>query len=300
MHMRIGTAENGSTFLSQGTALKRVLEKQGIGEPVEVLESQSASIENAHRLHDGDIEFGFMAYNWIGRAHRGNAPFRHPIQLRMVAPMNSGPMYFIARADSSVHGLQDLRGKKVAVGPRQSGICQHAMSILGALDIGFTDFVPVFLDLGKGAQALKQGEIDAQLQCPIPNAVMSELDATTALRVLPVSEDELSRVLAAFPAYRKVTMEKGKLRALKADSVQPAVLNVLVTHERVSRAMVAAITQAIVAGARELALHEPLFKGLDALLASLRETTALPPVFDGVPLHEAALKVYREAGILAG
>jgi TRAP transporter TAXI family solute receptor len=297
--MRIGTAEKGSTFLSQGIALKRVLEgRVGTGS-IEVLESQSASIENALRLDDGDIQFGFMAFNWIGRAHSGNAPFRRPIQLRMAAPMNSGPMYFIAKAESSIRVPQDLRGKKVAVGPKQSGICQHAISILGALGINFTDFIPVYLDLGHGAQALKQGEIDAQLQCPIPNSVMSELDATTELRVLPVSDDELSRVLAAFPVYRKVTMEKGKLRALTANSVQPGVLNVLVTHERVPETMVESATKAIIEGAHELALHEPLFNGLNELLDLMRGGNESTFVFDGVPLHEGAMKVYREAGFFS-
>src|SRR6202049_880977 len=98
MTIRIGTSERDGTFHSQGRALQTILERQPQLGPVEVLESHSASIDNANRLHAGEIEFGFMASNWIGRAKRGEAPFGAPVDLRMAAPMNAGPLFFVARA----------------------------------------------------------------------------------------------------------------------------------------------------------------------------------------------------------
>ena len=76
MTIRIGTSERDGTFHSQGLALKAVLERQPSLAPVEVLRIDTASIENANRLHAGEIAFGFMASNWIGRAKNGEAPFR--------------------------------------------------------------------------------------------------------------------------------------------------------------------------------------------------------------------------------
>ena len=48
--VRIGTAERDSTFLSQGYALKTVLERNPALAPVEVSTSGHASVENANRL----------------------------------------------------------------------------------------------------------------------------------------------------------------------------------------------------------------------------------------------------------
>ena len=81
--VRIGTAEPDSTFLSQGFALKTVLERVPALAPVEVSTSAHASVENANRLEVNDIDFGFMASNWIGRARNGEAPFTQKIDLRM-------------------------------------------------------------------------------------------------------------------------------------------------------------------------------------------------------------------------
>src|SRR4051794_18188541 len=100
MPCRIGTSERDGTFHSQGVALKAILDRRAALARVVVLESRSASIENANRLGAGEIDFGFMAANWIGRARAGAAPFTKPIALRMAAPMNAGPLFFVVRADS--------------------------------------------------------------------------------------------------------------------------------------------------------------------------------------------------------
>ena len=179
MSLRIGTAEANSTFLTQGQALKMVLERNPALAPVDVSISATASVENANRLAADDIDFGFMASNWIGRAKNGEAPFAGKIDLRMVAPMNAGPLFFIARADSDLRTVTDVHGRRLVVGPQQSGMAQHARVIFGALGITFSDFVPVYLDFAAGADALIRGEVDAQLQCPIPNVVMTALAERT-------------------------------------------------------------------------------------------------------------------------
>src|ERR1043165_8050628 len=120
MAIRIGTAERDGTFSSQGRALKVIFERQ-LG-PVTVIESSAASIENANGLHAGALEFGFMASNWIGRPKNGEPPFGQPIDIRMAAPMNAGPLFFITKTGSRVKSLADLRGRRIAVGPEKSGM----------------------------------------------------------------------------------------------------------------------------------------------------------------------------------
>lgn len=296
--MRIGTAEADSTFLTQGQALAALLSGRGVPGPIEVALSPSASIDNANRLHAGEIDFGYMAANWIGRARRGEAPFKQPIDLRMVAPMNAGPLFFIARADSGLRTFDDLRGKRVCVGPRTSGMTQHSHTILGALGLSHADIVPVFLSFADGAEALAKGEIDAQLQCPIPNKVMSALDARVALRVVSYAPAQLDTILAKVPFYRRAVMRKGMLRALDADSVQPGVLNVLVTHARADRSLVQQVAGAIHAGANDLVAANALYAGLPDLFAPLETQGAKALEFDGVVLHDGAVAAYREAGLL--
>ncbi len=299
MPVRIGTAERGGTFHSQGLALKTVLDRDPALAPVEVCCSPgAASIENANRLHAGEVEFGFMAANWTPRALRGEVPFTHPISLRMVAPMNAGPLFFVARADSALRSIDDLCGRRVVVGPEKSGMTQHAHTIFGILGMSFTEFTPVYLDFEAGAAALADRTVDAPLPCPIPNQVMTELDRRVELRVLDYAPAQIDAVLAAVPYYRRVVMRRGALRALAAESAQIGVLNVLVTHARVDAAAVEAVARGVVAGADELARLNALFRGLGDLFEPLRSrgVSALEP--GGVPLHPGAVAAYRAAGFL--
>jgi hypothetical protein len=296
MGLRIGTAERDSTFLTQGLTLKAVLEEVRGLSPVEILESQSASIENANRMHSGDLQFGFMAANWGGLARKGEKPFHQPIDLRIAAPMNAGPLFFIARSDSTLRKVSDLSGKRIIVGPEGSGMAQHANSIFGALGLSFSDFSPLYLDFASGARALKAGEADAQLQCPIPNKVMTDLSESTDIRVLEF--DNLERVLAAVPFYRRTTMRKGAFRGLDENTVQPAVINLLMTHARVDNETVASVVEAILSKAADLGKRNPLFEDMVELFEPLRTQGEKALEFGGVPLHAGAVEAYRRTGYL--
>jgi uncharacterized protein len=298
MTVRIGTAERDSTFLSQGQALKAVLERNPALAPVDVSVSPTASVENANRLAAGEIDFGFMAANWIGRARNGEAPFQQKIDLRMVAPMNAGPLFFIVRADSELRTVADLRGRRLVVGPEKSGMAQHARVMLGALGWSLADVVPVYLDFAAGADALARGEVDAQLQCPIPNKVMSALAARIAVRVLPYAPGDLEKLLGAVSFYRRTTMRQGAIRGLDADVAQAAVVNVLVTHAGVAEDKVRDVASAIFTARDELPRLNALFEGLGDLFEPLRSDGVRTLEFGGVALHPGALTAYRAAGLL--
>jgi len=263
-----------------------------------VLESHSASMENANRLHGGEIEFGFMASNWIGRAKNGEAPFEGAIDLAMAAPMNAGPLFFIVRAESPIRSFSDLRGRRLAVGLRTSGMVQHAHGLFGALGMSFSDFTPVYLDFAVGAEALAAGDVDAQFQCPIPNPVMTELAQRVSLRVLPYEPGQLEAVLGTVPYYRRTVMRAGAIRGLDADLPQIAVLNVLVTHRRVADAIVHEAVAAIATGCDELGRLNALFANMQELFEPLRSHGPKAFEFGGVALHPGALRAYREIGLV--
>jgi TRAP transporter TAXI family solute receptor len=298
MRIRIGTAENGGTFHSQGMALKVALEA-GLFEAVDIVETPGASIENARFLGAGELQFGFMAANWVGLAQRGEPPFDAPIDLRVAAPMNAGPIFFIARADSPMYGIGELRGRRVAIGAEGSGMVQHAHSILDAIGLGFDEITPVYLDFAAGAEALIAGDVDAQIQCPIPNQVMTDLAERIAVRPLFYRMNELQLVLDRVPHYRATVLPAGSIRGLLDPMPQVAVTNLLMTHAQTDAGAVRELVRGIVGRAAVLAAACPLFAGLGEQFEPLRLRGAPALIFDGVPLHEAALAAYRAARLVA-
>src|SRR4029077_7687748 len=147
-------------------------------------------------------------------------------------------------------------------------------------------------------EALARGEADAQLQCPIPNKVMTALSARVLLRVLQYAPADLATVLRAVPFYRRTVMRKGAIRGLDADVAQAAVVNVLVTHARVADEIVSGVASAIFKARDELPRLNALFGGIGDLFTPLRSEGARALEFGGVTLHPGALAAYRSAGLL--
>lgn len=300
MTILIGTSENGGTFHTQGRAIAELLNRRdGPGGNVAVTTSDTASVGNARALEAGEINFGCMASNWIGRALAATPPFESPIDIRMVAPLNAGPLFFIAQAGSGLRAVDDIRGKRLAIGLEHSGMTQHVRTMFGVLGLSFDDFTPVWLGFADGADALAAGEVDAQFQCPIPNRVMTDLSERADIRVLSFAPDQIALLLAEVPYYRRVTMPAGEFRGLDTDSEQIGVLNVLVTHASADDAVVGRVARAMCDGAAELAGLNPLFQGLGDLFEPLRSEGAAALEPGGVPLHPGALAAYRSGGYIS-
>jgi uncharacterized protein len=298
MAVRLGTSEHGGTFYTQGLAFAELFNRGRLEGDRCVVETSDASIHNANLLDQGELEFGFMASNWIGRAKDAMPPFTHKIALRMVAPANAGPMFFVKLASSPIQTIADFAGKRIAIGTKGSGMEQHVQTIFGVLGISFDAFTPVHMGFDEGADALIAGDIDAQFQPPIPNRVMTNLSRRADVRVVPYAAGQLEKLLAAVPFYRKVTIEKGVFRGVMESITQPAVVNVLVTHERVSEDIVHDMANAIAGNLDALPQMNPLFKGLKDLFEPLRRQGAAAFEFGGVPLHPGAIRAYRETGWL--
>jgi TRAP transporter TAXI family solute receptor len=296
MAVRMGTSEHGGTFYTQGLAIAELFNRDRGNEDKCVVQTTEASIHNAEQLDRGELEFGFMASNWIGRARDAIPPFTRKIALRMVAPANAGPMCFVKLASSPIRSVADFKGKRVAIGTKGSGMEQHIHTIFDVLGIPFDSFTPVHMGFADGADALVAGAIDVQFHPPIPNKVLTDLSQRADIRVIPFAAGQLDKILARVPFYRPVTVERNVFRGVVEDVTQVGVINVLVTHERIAENVVYGMAKAIAGNLDRLPEMNPLFKGLKNLFEPLRSKGATAFEFGGVPLHPGAIRAFRDAG----
>lgn len=298
MALGIGTSEAGGTFHSQAVAIADLLNRRRPGGEKCVVHTTLLTLEDLGQLDTGEIEFAFMASNWIGRARDGMPPFTRRLALRMVSPVNLGPVFFISLARSAVKSFSDFPGKRISLGPPGSGMAEHARVICELLGISLESFSPFYLGFAEGAEALIAGHIDAQFQRPIPNRVLTDLSERAQVRIVPYAPGQLEKVLSEAPFYRRVTIEKGAFKGVAEDVAQAGVVNVIVTHERVPEKAVYTLAQTIAENLDTLPKMNPLFKGIKDLFEPLRITGPTAFEFGGVPLHPGALRAYSEAGWL--
>src|SRR5262245_62934040 len=93
MTVRIGASEYGGTFYTQGSAIAELFNRERLEADRCVVQTSDASIHNANLLDRGELEFGFMASNWIGRARDATSPFTRKIALdRKSTRLNSSTL----------------------------------------------------------------------------------------------------------------------------------------------------------------------------------------------------------------
>lgn len=294
----IATAEQGNTFHSQGLALGAVLAETGFADDVRIVTS-TGSVANAQMIGRGEAQFGFMAANWAPLAVGGEEPFARPIPLAMVSPVNSGPLFFSVRADSPVKTFADLRGRKVAVGYRDSGMARHVHTIFAALGWPLSDIDARYLNQAEGGEALARGEVEAQFQPPIPNGHFGALARTVRLRAVPFAAAEMTALLAKVPAYAATRLPAGAFPGHDEDMDLLAVLNVLVTGANESDERVEAVARLFAAESERLADKHALYASLPGLMASARRVGVGGLEAGGVKLHPAARRAFAAAGLTA-
>ncbi|MGH7828001.1 MAG: TAXI family TRAP transporter solute-binding subunit, partial [Candidatus Binatia bacterium] len=115
------------------------------------------------------------------------------------------------------------------------------------------------------------------------------------IRVVPYAPGQIDKILSRVSYYRPVTMEKGAFRGVVEDVPQVAVVNVLVSHERIPEAVVYNMARAIVDNLDTLPVMNPLFKGIKDLFVPLRTQGVVAFEFGGVPLHSGANRAYKDS-----
>ena len=122
---KIVTASKTGTYIQIGRDLaKYVADPAGID--LEVLESKG-SAENVHRMRfepgvklalvQSDVYQAFLDEAKAGSADAGN--IIRP--LRLILPLYDEEIYFVARADSPLNYIHEIKDKKLSVGPLGSG-----------------------------------------------------------------------------------------------------------------------------------------------------------------------------------
>lgn len=162
----------------------------------------------------GKVAFGLVSGNWVGMATKGEKPFDRKYDLRTVVPTQMGEEFFITLKNSPINSMSDLRGKRVSVGLRSSGMDLHAQMILGMLGITYKDIQPIYLGFGEGASALRDGNVAAQLMDGLPNPSMTELSELADVKVIKFSEQDMKKLTAPGSYYSKFYLEKGVFRGV--------------------------------------------------------------------------------------
>jgi TRAP transporter TAXI family solute receptor len=251
--------------------------------------TSDGSQENVARVASGRADFTIAAADAVETyaLHGGPGADR----LRGVARLYDDYVQLVVPRDSDVHSVADLRGKRVAIGPPESGVRLIADRVLTAAGIDAErDIAPLGDGIGTAPGRLKRGAIDAFFWSGgLPTDGVGQLADTFTIRFVPIEADlvaKLHRESDATRYYRATSMPESAYPTVQNGAAVPtmAVSNLLITRTDMDPRVTEWLTRTVLKSRDGIGAHVH-----SAQLVDLRTAIYTDPL----PLHEGARRYYR-------
>ncbi len=166
-------------------------------------QTTGASAENLNLMADGKVEMAFVMSDALSQALNGEESFSEPLDgISQIATLYPNVVQIVARADAGIETIEDLVGKRVAVGDQGSGVELNARALLNGHGITYDDLQADYLGYAEAADGLNAGRIDAAfLTSGLPNASVMELSETTDIVLVSVDRDNVDEIAQEHPYF---------------------------------------------------------------------------------------------------
>ncbi len=252
--------------------------------PVQPPVTTTGSVDNLNRLAKGEVSFAFVAADAAATAYQAtSAPMT---TLRAVAQLYDDYLHLVVPVEGSITNLDSLAGRRVSLGPNDSGTKLIVERLLDAGSPGTRGrIIAKPLSINDSVTGLARGEIDAFFWSGgLPTQGVSDLAKARRLRLVDLGDaaDKMRTIFG--PWYRVGTIPGGTYEGVDARRTL-AVPNFLVTTVSADAGQVGAMTRALFDNAGRIArAGVPEAAQLDARTAILTEP---------IPLHDGARDYYR-------
>jgi TRAP transporter TAXI family solute receptor len=289
----IGTGGVTGVYYPTGGAICRLVNKNRKEHGIRCsAESTGGSIYNINTIRAGELEFGVAQSDWQYHAYNGTSKFEDKgkfDKLRAVFSVHPEPVTVVARDDSGIANITDVKGKRMNIGNPGSGTRGTWEVMEGVLGWERSDLALAGeMKSAETGAAMCDGKLDAYFWLVgHPSALTQESLASCASHLVNVSTPEIDALIADKPYYRTATIPAGMYNNEK-DVTTFGVGATFVTSADVPEEVVYVIVQAVFENLDQ-------FKKLHPAFANLKQEEMIK---DGLsaPLHAGAEKYYKEQG----
>lgn len=166
-------------------------------------QTTGASVENLNLIDQGKAEMALVMSDALNQAINGEAPFPKKIDsVSQIAVLYPNFVQIVTSQKSGIKTLEDLKGKRVAVGDQNSGVEVNARSLLNGHGITYDDLKVDYLGYAEAADALRAGRIDAAfLTSGVPNASLMELAQGFDLQLVTIKPENIAKIAESKPYF---------------------------------------------------------------------------------------------------
>ena len=292
----VGTGSKSGVYYQVGRAICRLFnaETQSHGLTCEPL-STAGSIFNLTNVRAGRLHLGVAQSDWQYHAVQGSRAFGSigpDPDLRALFSVHSEPFTVVARRDSGIRKLEDLKGKRVNIGNPGSGQ-RGTMEVVMKAEGWSPSVFALANDLPASQQslALCHDRVQAMVYTVgHPNASVAQAADLCNAVIVEVKSPAIDKLVAENPFYA-YTQIAGGLYSGNPDPITTfGVKATVVASANLDADIVYAVVEAVFQDLEGFKKLHPAFGDLEASQMMRDGLSA--------PLHDGALRYFREQGLM--
>lgn len=283
------TLTGGKTgnYYKAATEMNEILGEIGFGLKIE---ESPGSIENIQKIGTGKIDIAFAQNDATALQRNVDKKEKTKIfdNLVVLAPISDEVVHIVVNKKAGIKKLADLKGKKVAFGPKNSGTFVSAAVLYYANNIDESG--GIYQDVAESIEKVKKGELDAAFfttAVGVPLLKDISADDGKDLELLPIEDFSFIKTGKLDRIYLKESIPANSYPWQTKEVKALATTSYILVKKDLDEDKVYEIAKAIYPKAKDLKSKNPFWKkfSIDEAKADLK---------NGTPYHPGVVKFFKE------
>ncbi|WP_132876505.1 TAXI family TRAP transporter solute-binding subunit [Tamaricihabitans halophyticus] len=209
--IRMATGSTGGTYFPLGGEIAQLWTDHIPNVSVST-QASGASVENLRLLDQGENQLIMATNGTAAGAVEGEdifatEPLDNPDDIVMLGNIYPEVLQIVASKESGIDSVEDLRGKRVEIGPPGSGTAvtsEHVLEAHGMSTADITAFDSTFED---AARKLGDGQVDAAMSVlAVPASSITQVATNNDVRMVRIDQAGLDKLTKDRPSYTDITI----------------------------------------------------------------------------------------------
>jgi uncharacterized protein len=256
-------------------------------------EPSAGAVANVESLRRGRIDVGIVPSDVLADAVAGRGAFAsrgRATDLRILFAGHADIFTLVARRDSGIRTVADLRGRRVGIGSPGSRQGTQMARVMAALGLTPNDFSEARASSSaEQNRAFCANGLDAIVySVSHPNGLIRHATLHCQGVLIPVSDPGIDRMLSEYSEYERAAIPGGTYPVNPVDVQTFGVRAVVVTTTRMSDAVAYEIARSVFVQFDDFRRLHPAFESLSV--------AEMVRAIGRAPIHAGAARYYRERG----